>query len=91
VCGGIAMKYADGLRNAGASLLVFAAFGAGAALQTVAMRTGTLSVAYVIVLGLESILAVAAGRLLLQESVSLRSAAGIVIIILGMILIKSPS
>lgn len=91
VGGGIAMKYSDGFRHGTASILVFVAFCAGAALQTLAMRTGNLSVAYVLVLGLEAILAVVAGKLLLGETIATRSAIGIAVVILGMILIKSPS
>jgi multidrug transporter EmrE-like cation transporter len=90
VAGGIAMKYSNGFRHGLPSALVFVAFGTGAALQTLAMREGDLSVAYVLVLGLEAILAVIAGRLLFQEAIPLKSALGIVVVIVGMLLIKSP-
>jgi len=91
VGGGIAMKYSDGFRHGLASGLVFVAFCTGAALQTLAMRTGNLSVAYVLVLGLEAILAVVAGKLWFDETIATRTAIGIAFVFIGMILIKSPT
>ncbi|MHB2018308.1 MAG: DMT family transporter [Candidatus Xenobia bacterium] len=89
VAGGVAMKHADGLRHLLPSLLVFAAFGLGAALQTLAMRYESLGVGYVVVLGLEAALAVLAGVLLLHETLPLRQLCGIALVIAGIILLKA--
>lgn len=90
VGGGIAMKYADGFRNGRASALVFVAFCAGAAMQTLAMRTENLSTAYVLVLAAEAILAVIAGRIMFQETIATQNIIGIVLVIVGIVLVKMP-
>jgi multidrug transporter EmrE-like cation transporter len=55
--GGIFMKLSDGLTRLGPTLVVFALFVAGASLQTIAMQREDLAVTYLIVVGLEAILA----------------------------------
>jgi multidrug transporter EmrE-like cation transporter len=88
VAGGIAMKWSDGFANTRASLCVFLGFCLGAALQTYAMRLESLGVGYVVVLGLEAILAVAAGVLFFQETVAWRSGAGVALVVAGIVLMK---
>lgn len=89
VLGGIAMKWSDGFRHLPASVAVFAAFCVGAALQTWAMRYESLGVGYVVVLGLEALLAVAAGMSFFGEALPARNAVGVLMIVLGIIVLRA--
>ena len=89
VVGGIAMKWSDGLRVAWPSVGVFVAFCLGAALQSLAMRYESQSVGYVLVLGLEAVLAVVAGLLLFHEPLPGRTAVGVVLVVVGIALLRS--
>jgi multidrug transporter EmrE-like cation transporter len=62
--GGVFMKLSEGLTKFWPTVIVFALFLAGAALQTLAMKREDLAVTYLWVVGLESILAFAFGVLL---------------------------
>lgn len=55
--GGVCMKYSEGLVRPWPTALLFGLFMAGAGFQAVAMRTSEMGVAYIFVLGLESVLA----------------------------------
>ena len=55
--GGICMKHSDGLTKAGPSVLLGILFLLGAGLQALAMRREDMSVSYIFVLGMESVLA----------------------------------
>jgi quaternary ammonium compound-resistance protein SugE len=63
-------------------------FLAGAACQSLAMRREDMSVSYIVVLGLESILAFVFGRVFFGESVSLSRIAALVLITLGIVLLR---
>jgi multidrug transporter EmrE-like cation transporter len=89
VVGGIAMKWSYGFENIPATLGVFAAFCLGAGLQTYAMRFEALGVGYVLVLGLEAVLAVVAGVLFFQESMAWRNYLGVTLVVTGIFLLKS--
>jgi multidrug transporter EmrE-like cation transporter len=65
--GGIFMKLSEGLTKFWPTVIVFALFVIGAALQTLAMKREDLAVTYLWVVGLESILAFAFGVLLFQR------------------------
>jgi multidrug transporter EmrE-like cation transporter len=86
--GGLAMKYADGLTHLVPSLVVFGLFGFGAALQTLAMRGSTLSVTYLVVLGLEAVITFGLGALVFREGHSLVKVGGAVLVVLGVILLR---
>lgn len=83
------MKWSNGFANAAPSFWVFVFFCTGAALQTYAMRLESLGVGYVVVLGLEALLAVVAGALFFEESVAWRNALGVALVIGGIVLLKS--
>lgn len=83
------MKWSDGFANTSATIGVFVGFGIGAALQTYAMRLESLGVGYVVVLGLEAVLAVLAGVLLFEETLAWRNVAGAALVIAGIVLMKS--
>ena len=89
VCGGIAMKCSDGLRHLGPSLAIFFAFCCGAALQALGMRDQTLGIGYVLVLGMEAVLAVVAGILFFSESFPVRQVLGMIVVLIGMFMLKS--
>jgi multidrug transporter EmrE-like cation transporter len=55
--GGIFMKLSEGLTKFWPTMIVFALFVTGAALQTLAMKREDLAVSYLVVVGLEAILA----------------------------------
>jgi small multidrug resistance pump len=87
--GGVMMKYADGLRNLNPSMLVFLLFVLGAALQIVAMRGTDLSVTYLVVLGLEAVLSFTLGLVIFKESVTLLKVVSALIVVLGIIVLRS--
>lgn len=78
------MKLSNGLSELIPSLLVYIFFIAGASLQTIAMRRSALGVTYVIVLGLESVLAFLFGVVLFQENYSYTNFIGVSLIVAGM-------
>jgi small multidrug resistance pump/quaternary ammonium compound-resistance protein SugE len=82
--GGICMKLSQGLSELIPSLLVYLFFIAGASLQTIAMRKAALGVTYIVVLGLESVLAFLFGVLLFQENYSYVNFVGVSFIVAGM-------
>ena len=88
VVGGVAMKWSDGFHNTPPTLGVFVAFCLGAALQTYAMRYEDLGAGYVVVLGLEAILAVVAGILWFQEPMAWPKALGVTLVVSGIFLLK---
>lgn len=86
--GGYFMKLSHGLSIAWASLLVFALFIVGAALQTLAMRGSSMSITYLIVLGLEAVTAFALGVLALGEHNSPLKMLGALVVLLGVVLLR---
>jgi small multidrug resistance pump/quaternary ammonium compound-resistance protein SugE len=87
--GGIFMKLSNGLSELIPSLLVYIFFIAGASLQTIAMRRSNLGVTYVVVLGLESVLAFLFGVVLFQENYSYTNFIGVSLIVAGMGFLQS--
>jgi quaternary ammonium compound-resistance protein SugE len=89
VAGGVAMKYSVGLTRPGPSLLLFVLFCAGAAAQTLAMRHAEMSVTYLVVLGLESILAFGAGVLVFSEPATPVRILAAALVAVGVMLLRS--
>ncbi|MCC7053209.1 MAG: EamA family transporter [Gemmatimonadaceae bacterium] len=87
--GGVAMQQSAGLTLWRPGALVFVAFIAGAGLQALGMAGGKMSVAYVIVLGLEAVLAVALGVVLLGERVNAPQLFGTVLVVAGIVVLKA--
>lgn len=83
------MKLSNGLSELIPSLLVYIFFIAGASLQTIAMRRSALGVTYVIVLGIESVLAFLFGVVLFQENYSYTNFIGVSLIVAGMGFLQS--
>ena len=87
--GGVAMKYADGLMRLYPSLIVFALFAVGAALQGLAMRGTALSVTYLVVLGLEAIMTFGLGVLFFREGLTLPKIIGATLVVFGTFLLRA--
>ncbi len=87
--GGVFMKLSDGLTKFWPTLIVFALFLIGAALQTLAMKREDLAVTYLLVVGLESILAFLFGVLVFSESCTPVRVAGVLLITGGIVSLRS--
>jgi multidrug transporter EmrE-like cation transporter len=87
--GGIFMKLSEGLTRFWPTLIVFALFVTGAALQTLAMKREDLAVTYLVVVGLEAVLAFLFGVVVFSESCSLARIAGVLLITLGILSLRS--
>ena len=88
VVGGALMKYSQGITHALPTLGLTALFSAGALIQARAMRYEQLSSSYIVVLGLEALLAIIVGTLWFGEQLSGRAAAGIAFVVIGIVLLR---
>jgi multidrug transporter EmrE-like cation transporter len=88
VLGGLAMKQSNGLTEWLPTVLVYLSFAAGATLQTLGMITGKMSVAYAVVLGLEAVLALVVGAMVLHERVTLWQIVGTLLVMAGIVVLK---
>lgn len=86
-CGGVCMKHSEGLTRLGPSLALGALFLLGAGLQALAMRREEMAVAYIFVLGLESVLAFAFGAFFFGEAVTLVRILAVTLITAGIFLL----
>lgn len=86
--GGLCMKLSVGLTKLWPAVLVFVFFSAGAACQAIAMKRTDMGVAYVLVLGLEAVVAYAISVFALQERGSLARTAAVALIVAGMALLE---
>jgi multidrug transporter EmrE-like cation transporter len=85
--GGVCMKFSDGLTRLVPAVLLYVLFAVGATLQTVAMRRADLGVVYVVVLGLEAVLAFAFGALIFRETTTLWKMGGVALVVAGIALL----
>ncbi|MBM2805920.1 MAG: Ethidium bromide-methyl viologen resistance protein EmrE [Deltaproteobacteria bacterium] len=88
VTGGVFMKYSAGLTRWLPTLALVALFSAGALMQAWAMKREPLGSSYVVVLGLEALLAVLAGYFFFAEQMTIKMISGVVLVVLGMILLR---
>jgi multidrug transporter EmrE-like cation transporter len=86
--GGVFMRKAEGFSHALPGVMVFACFGVGAAVQTLAMRRSEVSINYILVLGLEAALAMVLGVAWLGEALSPLKLAGLVLILGGVVTLR---
>jgi multidrug transporter EmrE-like cation transporter len=86
--GGVCMKYSEGLRRPLPTAAMFILFCAGAAAQTVAMRHAEMGATYILVLGLESILAFTLGVLVFSESAAPARILAVLLITAGIVLLR---
>lgn len=90
VTGGALMKYSQGLTQALPTVGLTALFSTGALIQARAMRYEQLGSSYILVLGLEALLAIILGMLLFGEQLSGRATAGITLVVIGIVLLRFP-
>jgi small multidrug resistance pump/quaternary ammonium compound-resistance protein SugE len=85
--GGVAMKASAGMTRLTPTLVFLLLFAAGATFQALALRNAELGVAYLVVVGLEAVLAAALGVLIYSERVSPSKCLGVVTVVLGIVLL----
>jgi small multidrug resistance pump len=86
--GGACMKASDGFRRPFATIGLYVLFILGATLQTVSLRRTDLGVSYVLVLGLEAIVAVGLALLIFRETIAPVHALGVGLILTGVYLLR---
>ena len=82
-CGGLFMKQSDGVQRLLPTLCFVGLFVAGSTLQAVGMKNGEMGVSYVVVLGVEAVLAMLLSVLVLGEALTLSRAAATAVIVAG--------
>jgi len=86
-CGGVYMKYSLGLTRIVPTVLLFVLFLLGAGLQALAMRSTDMGVAYIFVLGLESLLAFMFSVFLFNEVATLTRVLAVFLITMDILLL----
>lgn len=89
--GGICMKYSEGFLRPWPSVGVFGLFALGAAIQTMVTMKNELAISYIVVLGLEAVLALAFGTLIFKEGISGIKLLGFVLVVSGVGFLRSAS
>lgn len=88
--GGVFMSRSQGLSQMMPSLAMYGLFLGGASLQTLAInRADGMALTYVLILGLEAILVMLFGTLILKEGYSVLKLVGIFLITIGVVLLRS--
>ena len=88
VTGGLFMKYSAGLTRWLPALALVIVFSTGALIQAWAMKQEALGPSYVVVLGLEALLALFAGYFLFAEQMTVKMIFGAVLVVLGIIFLR---
>jgi multidrug transporter EmrE-like cation transporter len=89
--GGVFMQNSEGLTKLTPSLLVYLCFIAGATLHTIAVRiANSMGITYILILGLEAVLAVLFSILLLkEEGYSFLKLFGVVLVVIGVAFLRA--
>lgn len=87
--GGVFMKASNGFSQPVPSLLVYVLFLLGASFQILATRDAGMGITYILVLGLEAILAVFLSFFLLKEEYSFVKLFGVLLVTTGIALLRS--
>ena len=82
------MKASAGLTRIGPTIAIFALFCGGAACQALGMRRTEMGVAYISVLGLEALVALALSSVALGERVTISKVGALVLIVGGIALLN---
>ena len=82
------MKLSDGFRAPLATAGLYVLFVLGATLQTLALRRTDLGISYVLVLGLEAIVALGIALFAFREVIEPIRAVGVVLILAGVALLR---
>ena len=81
--GGLFMKASDGVTRLAPTAAFLALFAAGATLQAIGMKQTHMGIAYVFVLGVEAVAAVAISAAVLHEPYSSSRIAAIAVVVAG--------
>jgi small multidrug resistance pump len=87
--GGVFMKLSDGFNRPFPSFAVFGLFALGAGLQTLVTQKNELAVSYIVILGLEAILALTLGMFIFREGLSALKVIGFVLVVSGVGFLRS--
>jgi len=87
-CGGVCMKYSAGPTHPVPTVSLFVLFLLGAGLQALAMRSTDMGVAYIFVLGLESLLAFMFSVFHFNEVVTATRVPAVFLITIGIVLLQ---
>jgi len=86
--GGVFMKMSEGLARPAPVAAFVALFAGGSLLQALGMRSVDLSVGYIIVLGVEAVLALALSVLYLHERLTPARVTAVALVVLGVLLLR---
>ncbi|MDB5097130.1 MAG: hypothetical protein JWM80_1551 [Cyanobacteria bacterium RYN_339] len=86
--GGVCMKYADGLTRWPGTVGLYACFVLGATFQALALRRADLGVVYIVVLGLEAVLAFGFGVAFFHEAVTAARVVALTLIVAGIAILR---
>jgi small multidrug resistance pump len=90
VLGGVFMQMSQGFSQIIPTISIYLCFGLGATLQTLAMqKSGEMGITYVLIVGLEAVLAVGCGIFFFQEGYSSLKLVGITLVTIGVVLLRS--
>jgi multidrug transporter EmrE-like cation transporter len=90
VLGGVFMQMSQGLSQLIPTVSIYLCFGLGATLQTLAIqKSGEMGITYVLIVGLEAVLAVGCGIFFFQEGYSLLKLVGITLVTVGIVFLRS--
>ncbi|HEY9620050.1 MAG TPA: SMR family transporter [Crinalium sp.] len=87
--GGVFMQLSEGLSKPFFSLMVYLMFAVGASFQAIATHYSGMGLTYIVVLGLEAILALLFSIFLFQEGCSALKLAGVFLVVVGVIFLRS--
>src|SRR3954447_7092404 len=86
--GGVFMKMSDGLLRPAPVAAFVALFAGGSLVQGIGMRGTDLGVGYIIVLGVEAVLAVALSVFYLHERITPARAAAVALVVVGVLWLR---
>ncbi len=90
VVGGFFMQMSQGLSQIVPTISIYLCFGLGATLQALVMhRSGEMGITYVLIVGLEAVLAVSCGIFFFKEGYSLMKLVGIALVTIGVVFLRS--
>jgi small multidrug resistance pump/quaternary ammonium compound-resistance protein SugE len=87
--GGIFMEFSKGLSQPIPSTFIYISFLAGASLQALATNSSGMGMTYILVLGIEAILAVVFSAFLFREGYSSLKLLGIFLVVVGIVFLRS--
>ena len=87
--GGVCMKLSDGFSKPLPTIALFGLFFLGASLQTLVTQKNELAISYIVILGLEAVLALAFGIFIFREGLSALKILGFLLVVSGVGFLRS--